>query len=183
MKLQRNVRRTAYFLTAYLFECVSFVYASSPIVLLRLFFCVSACVSVVYLKYTRFSLRSYNNLRITGSIDVRTNYDYSVSVFRLDEPVRQSRVRWVPISLLHWCSRFAEKYWPEIFSSLGESILKTRLFSKLLLISYNVRFAQSFETKIRVNSKKVRTKFRIRIGANLFPSVRRCHIWQPYFRT
>ena len=91
--MQRNVRRTAYFLTAYLFGCVSFVYASSPIVLLRLFFCVSACVSVVYLKYTRFSLRSYNNLRITGSIDVRTNYDYSVSVFRLDEPVRQSRVR------------------------------------------------------------------------------------------
>lgn len=46
-----------------------------------------------------------------------------------------------------------------------------------------VRFRAVSKTKIRVNSKKVRTKFRIRIGANLFPSVRRCHIWQPYFRT
>lgn len=51
---------------------------------------VSQCgLSEMYMLFT------VDNLRI-GSIDIHTNYDYSIFVFRLDEPIRQSRVRWVP---------------------------------------------------------------------------------------
>lgn len=71
---------------------------SSPIVLLCLFLlflstistvlsaCVQCGLSEMYMLFT------VDNLRI-GSIDIHTNYDYSIFVFRLDEPIRQSRVR------------------------------------------------------------------------------------------
>lgn len=53
--------------------------------------CVDECLCQCGLS-EMYTLFTADNLRI-GSIDVHTNYDRSIFVFRLDEPVRQSRVR------------------------------------------------------------------------------------------
>lgn len=111
---------------------------------------VSQCgLSEMYMLFT------VDNLRI-GSIDIHTNYDYSIFVFRLDEPIRQSRVRWVPyhcyISVAISLKNIGQKFY-----LLGESILKTRLFPLwyfrnyyLFALSYTgecIRFA-SFESRM-----------------------------------
>lgn len=111
---------------------------------------VSQCgLSEMYMLFT------VDNLRI-GSIDIHTNYDYSIFVFRLDEPIRQSRVRWVPyhcyISVAISLKNIGQKFY-----LLGESILKTRLFPLwyfrnyyLFALSYTgecIRFA-SFENRM-----------------------------------
>lgn len=128
-------------------NCVSVRISFGYICPLRLSFFVSffsfylscvecLCLSVVYLKCTCF-LRSiiFVSDRLTFTLIT------TIFVFRLDEPVRQSRVRWVPyhcyISVAISLKNIGQK-----FCLLGESILKTRLFplwyfrnySKLLLI-------------------------------------------------
>lgn len=126
-----------YFLIAYPFEYVSFIYVLRLSILLCLFLlllgehlgCVDECLCQCGLS-EMYMLFTADNLRI-GSIDVHTNYDRSIFVFRLDEPVRQSRVRWVPyhcyisvaISLRNICWKFC--------LPKGESILKTRFLFPL----------------------------------------------------
>lgn len=159
LKLQRELE---FLLSNYVFVPISFVYICP----LRLSFFVSffsfcrlsrlcwvpvsQCgLSEMYMLFT------VDNLRI-GSIDIHTNYDYSIFVFRLDEPIRQSRVRWVPyhcyISVAISLKNIGQKFY-----LLGESILKTRLFPLwyfrnyyLFALSYTgecIRFA-SFESRM-----------------------------------
>ena len=52
--------------------------------------CVDSLSEVVHAFHGL--VETTDNLRI-GSIDVLTNHDVSIFPFRLDEPIRQSRVR------------------------------------------------------------------------------------------